>query len=99
MSKMSFRSWMIAEIVSEARSHLQCDLSKPAPYLFTGTKVARKCEEPKEIEFVVKSGYVLMRFVKGTSLTCFINRKPYQTNSNLLYYGCINYVGRRTDDA
>lgn len=55
---------MIAEILSEARSHL---LSEPAPYLFIGSKVHCRDNKEKEIEFIVKNGYILMHLVDGTT--------------------------------
>lgn len=64
-TKLSFRSLNIAEVLSEARSHLICDSSKPSPYLFTGSKICRKCGENKEVEFIVKSGHLWIHFVKG----------------------------------
>lgn len=82
-SKVTFRSLMIAEILSEARSHL---VSEPTPYLFIGSKVHCKKNSEKAVEFMVKSGYVLMHIVDGMFLFAFLTRKPHQTHSNSSYH-------------
>lgn len=62
---LTFRSPMVAEIVSEARAHLCYDSVKPPQYVFRGSKVYRKRVGDKDIEFYVNGGHLLIRYVNG----------------------------------